>query len=168
MIKRNKKIQIVTIKDSDFTYGEFLKSETALRKGIKNIPNEEQIKNLETLTAKVLQPVRDEFGPILVTSGYRSIELCIAIGSSTTSNHSKGEAADIETLDQNIPLIDVLNWIYMNCDFRELIAEYFPNGWVHVAYREGDNNRQVKLKDANHNYTKCSIDYINNLYKKNT
>jgi len=165
MIKYNEKIKIVTTRNSNFTYSEFLKSEVALRKGIKNIPNEKQIKNIELLTANILQPVRDKFGGILITSGYRSPELCIAIGSTVTSNHTRGQASDIEPIDQNVQLIDILNWIYENCEFRELIAEHFPNGWVHVAYREGYNNRQLKLKDSYHNYEKCDIDYINKLYK---
>jgi hypothetical protein len=59
-----------------------------------------------------------------------------------------------------------MNFIYYECDFRELIAEYFPGGWVHVAFREGDNAGFVKLKDPNHNYKVYKdMKYINSIYK---
>jgi zinc D-Ala-D-Ala carboxypeptidase len=152
--------------ESDFTYHELIRSDTAKRKNIKNIPNEEQIENLERLITNILQPVRDKFGPIRVTSGFRSPELCKALGSSIYSNHTRGEAADIEPVDKNIKLIDIMDWIYYNCEFRELIAEYFPDGWVHVAYRKNQNIKKVKLKDADHTYLECSLPYINSIYKK--
>jgi len=148
----------------DFRYGELIKSDTAIRLGIANIPNEEQWVNLETLAVKVLQPVRDVFGSIRVTSGFRCPELCLAIRSSTSSNHTRGEAGDIEPLRRNVSLLNILSFIYETLEFRELIAEYFPEGWVHVAYRKGANDRYLKLKDANHNYEAVSLDYIKQKY----
>lgn len=150
--------------DSHFTYNEFIKSDTALRKGIDNKPNGDQINNIGKLVDRVLEPTRDKFGPIRITSGFRTPELCLAIGSSPTSNHTRGEAADIEPVNCHIQLIDVLEWIYNNCEFRELIAEYFPLGWIHVAYREGANVKKLKLKDKDHNYKVVSLDYIKNIY----
>jgi hypothetical protein len=159
----------------NFTYGEFLKSDTAMRLGIVNEPNEAQWQNIEKLAVNILQPVRDRFGRINITSGFRSSELCLAIGSYkvledgtkvVTSNHKRGEAGDIEPDDPAIPLLDILNFIYNECDFRELIAEYFPGGWVHAAYREGGNARILKLKDPNHNFKEVDINYINSIYKK--
>lgn len=157
----------------NFTYGEFLKSDTAMRLGIKNEPNEEQWQNIEKLAFNILQPVRDRFGRVNITSGFRSPELCIAVGSFkevdgkiiVTSNHQRGEAGDVEPDDPTIPLIDVVNFIYNECDFRELIAEYFPGGWVHAAYREGGNARILKLKDSNHNFKEVTIEYLNSIYK---
>jgi len=145
---------------TDFTYGELIKSATALRRGIINIPNEEQWVNLETLAVKVLQPVRNLFGPLRVTSGFRCPELCLAIGSSITSNHARGEAADIEPIRRGVSLLSILSFIHRTLEFRELIAEYFPDGWVHVAYRKGANDRYLKLKDADHNYEIVTLDYI--------
>ena len=157
----------------DFAYWEFLKSDTALRLGIKNEPNEEQWQNIEKLAFHILQPVRNRFGRINLTSGFRCPELCLAIGSYkvvngvkiVTSNHQRGEAGDFEPDDITIPLIDILNFIYNECEFRELIAENFPGGWVHAAFREGGNDRILKLKDPDHNYDEVTIEYLNSLYK---
>ena len=149
--------------DSNFTYEEFTKSDVAIRFAIDNTPNDEQLKNIEILTSKILQPIRNKFGKIRITSGFRSPELCRKIGSSIHSNHTRGEAADIEPIE-NIKLFTILEWIHFNLDYRELIAENFPNGWIHVAYREGDNNKQLKLKDSRHHYSIETIDYIRKIY----
>ena len=149
---------------TNFQYKEFLKSNTALRRGIPNIPNEEQWTNIENLTNNVLQPVRQKFGRVRITSGFRSPDLCMAIGSSKTSNHCRGEASDFEPLRNNVSLYNVLSWIYRHLEFRELIAEYFPDGWIHVAYREGANDRVLKLKDHKHDYARVDLSYIQKLY----
>jgi len=163
-MKLTDKIQIIKTMDSNFEYGEFIKSNVAQRLNIKNIPTPDQWKNIEILTNNILQPVRDKFGSIRITSGFRSVELCEAIGSSKYSNHAKGESADIEPYDSTISLWSILDWIYNNCEFRELIAEYFPHGWIHVTYRKGANNKQLKLKDKNHNYKKMTYEEIKNIY----
>lgn len=157
----------------NFLYGEFLKSDTAIRLGITNEPNEAHWQAIEKLAVNILQPVRDHFGRINITSGYRSPELCLAIGSYkvvdgkpvVVSNHARGQAADIEPDDPSIPLIDIVNFIHNECDFRELVCEYFPSGWVHVAYREGGNAKFLKLKDPNHNFKVVDIAYINSIYR---
>ena len=160
----NKNIPIITKKESNFQYIEFVKSDIAIRWGIDNTPNDEQWECIEALTQHILQPVRDNFGRLRITSGFRSPELCIKIKSAITSNHTRGQAADIETPDGEIKLFDIFEWIHDNCEFRELIAEFFPNGWIHVAYREGANNKTIRLKDKNHHYLRCDIDYIRKIY----
>lgn len=160
-------------KDSNFKFSEFLRSDTASRLNIENIPDQNQWESIHKLVWCILQPIRDQFGPIRITSGFRSPELCIAIGSYrmvngrkvVTSNHAKGQAADIEPVDSNIKLIDIMEWINDNCEFRELIAEYFPGGWIHVAYREGANTKHVKLKDNDHHYSKVIMNYIKTIYE---
>ena len=82
----------------NFSLQELTKSDTAIRKGIDNEPNADQIDKLKTLCEKILQPVRDQFGRVKVTSGYRSPELCVAIGSSINSQHAKAEGVDFEVL----------------------------------------------------------------------
>ena len=149
----------------NFQYKEFIKSNTALRKGIVNIPNENQWESIERVAANIAQPLRNQFGPIRITSGFRSIPLCIEIGSSAKSNHTRGEALDIEPINSNVKLVDILKWVYDNLDYRELIAEYFPGGWVHVAYRLNKNIKKLKLKDKNHNYSVVSMPYILNIYE---
>ena len=74
----------------NFTLQELIKSDTAIRKGINNNPNAEQIEKLKLLCENILQPVRDHFGRVKVTSGFRSPELCHAVGSSVNSQHARG------------------------------------------------------------------------------
>ena len=84
----------------NFTLSELIKSDTAIRKGINNNPNAEQIEKLKALCENILQPVRDHFGRVTVTSCFRSPELCVKIGSSLNSQLTKAEAADFECLAQ--------------------------------------------------------------------
>jgi hypothetical protein len=149
----------------NFKYKEFVKSYTATRFGIDNIPKDDYIwECIEKLAVNILQPVRNEFGPIRITSGYRTVELCEAVGSSAKSNHTRGQAADIEPYDDSIKLVDVVSFIYNKLDFRELILEYAPDGWVHVAFRDGGNIRKLLLKDTAHNYERVYIDDLKRLY----
>ena len=121
----------------NFSLQELIKSDTAIRKGINNNPNSGQIEKLKALCENILQPVRDHFGRVKVTSGFRSEELCIAIGSSVNSQHAKAEAADFEVMGtDNAELAD---WIYKNLDFDQLILEFYtpgePNsGWIHCSW----------------------------------
>ena len=133
----------------NFSLSELTKSQTATRKGISNEPSTEHVENLIHLAESVLQPVRDHFGkPVMISSGYRSPELCEAIGSSAKSQHAKGEAADFE-----IPGVDNMQlamWISKNTKFDQLILEYYepgdPNsGWVHCsAVKEGSRAQVLK------------------------
>ena len=129
----------------NFTLSELTKSDTAIRKGINNNPSPEQIEKLKTLCEKILQPVRDHFGRVKVTSGFRSPELCQAIGSSANSQHAKAEAADFEVMGtDNAELAD---WIYKNLDFDQLILEFYtpgePNsGWIHCSYTTDQPRKQ--------------------------
>jgi len=129
----------------NFYLSEFLVSQYATRHGIKNEPPAAHLVRLKYLVANVLQPVRDKFGPVIISSGYRSKELNAAIGGSVTSQHSIGEAADFE-----VPGLDnkkLADWIKDNLKFDQLILEFYkdgdPNsGWVHCSYAEGDNRKE--------------------------
>jgi len=155
--------EAMTIKLSkNFMLSEFLYSSTALRKNIDNDMPREYLPRIQYLVDTIIQPVRDEFGPIKINSGYRSVELCEAIGSNKYSNHAYGLAADIEPYSKRIPLYKVLEFIYKNCEYKELIGEYFPTGWVHVAAQEGNNKKELKLKDKHHNYARVDIKTILN------
>ena len=131
---------------SNFSLGELTKSQTATRKGIDNTPSPEHQENLKRLCENVLQPVRDHFGRVVtISSGYRSPELCVAIGSSTQSQHAKGEAADFEIF--GVSNKELADWINENLDYDQLILEYWkesdPNsGWVHCSYTDGSNRKQ--------------------------
>ena len=131
----------------NFSLNELTKSQTAERKGIDNTPSAEHQENLKSLCEMILQPIRDHFGQVVsVSSGYRSPELCVAIGSSTQSQHARGEAADFEIF--GISNKELADYIDQNLDYDQLILEYWkgedePNsGWVHCSYTNGNNRKQ--------------------------
>ena len=130
----------------NFSLKELTASQTAERKGIDNTPSPTHQDNLKSLCTSILQPVRDHFSRVIsVSSGYRSEELCLAIGSKTTSQHAKGEAADFEIF--GVSNKELADYIHEHLDYDQLILEYWkesdPNsGWVHCSYREGDNRKQ--------------------------
>ena len=129
----------------NFTLQELIKSDTAIRKGIDNNPNADQIEKLKTLCETILQPVRDHFGRVKVTSGYRSPELCAAIGSSVNSQHAKAEAADFECM--GVDNAELADWIQKNLEYDQLILEFYtpgePNsGWIHCSYVSDSPRKQ--------------------------
>ena len=129
-----------------FTLNELTKSQEALRLGIDNTPNDEHIENLKILCENILQPLRDFYGmPVSVSSGYRSGELCKAIGSSSTSQHTRGEAADFEIF--GVANKTLAEFIVANLDFDQCILEFWninePNsGWVHCSFSKKYNRKQ--------------------------
>ena len=130
----------------NFSLLELTKSQTATRKGIDNTPSPEHQENLKLLCTRILQPVRDHFGRVVsVSSGYRSPELCTAIGSKTTSQHAKGQAADFEIFGLSNQELSI--WINENLEYDQLILEYWkkedPNsGWVHCSYDVSVSRKQ--------------------------
>ena len=86
----------------NFTLQELIKSDTAVRLNIDNNPNANQIEKLKGLCENILQPVRDHFGPVIVTSGFRSPNLCVKIGSSVNSQHAKAEAVDLSVQEKTM------------------------------------------------------------------
>ena len=100
----------------NFTLNELIYSDTAIRKGIFNNPNDEQINNLKLLCENILEPVRNNFNsPVIINSGYRSPEVCLAVGSTIKSQHTKGQAADFEIV--GIANKTIADWIVVNLDF---------------------------------------------------
>ena len=131
----------------NFSLNELTKSQTAERKGIDNTPSTEHQENLKSLCEMILQPIRDHFGQVVsVSSGYRSPELCVAIGSSTQSQHAKGQASDFEIF--GISNKELADYIDQNLDYDQLILEYWkgedePNsGWVHCSFTLNGNRKQ--------------------------
>jgi hypothetical protein len=131
----------------NFTLSEMCKSDTALRLGLENEPNEQQLAALKLLAEKVLQPVRDHFGRgVKVNSALRTLPVNRAIGSGDNSDHVRGQAADIEI--PGVPNAELAEWIKDNLEFRQLILEFYTpgipdSGWVHVSYVAEDNKKQV-------------------------
>ena len=129
----------------NFTLQEFTKSQTAIRKGLDNTPAEAHIENAKELFANVVQKVRDNFGVTIINSGYRGPDLNYAIGGSNTSQHTRGQAVDIEC--PGTPNYDVAKWIEDNLEFDQLILEFYTpgipdSGWVHVSYKTEENRKQ--------------------------
>ena len=143
----------------NFSLNELTKSQTAERKGIDNTPSAEHQENLKSLCEMILQPIRDHFGQVVsVSSGYRSQELCVAIGSSTNSQHAKGESADFEIF--GLSNKELADYIDENLDYDQLILEYWkesdPNsGWVHCSYTNGNNRKQYLRAYRDENNKTC-------------
>ena len=137
---------------NNFSLAEMVKSDTALRHDMDNTPGEAEIANLKTLCEKVLQPVRDHFQTgVKVNSGFRHPEVNAKVGGSKTSDHCKGQAADIEI--PGIANADLAVWIMDNLEYTQLILEFYTpgvpdSGWVHVSYDP------VNLKKQNLTATK--------------
>ena len=131
---------------ANFSLHELTKSETALRMGLDNTPNDEAIENLRLLCEKVLQPVRDHYGKgVKVNSAYRSPESNAAVGGSKTSDHCKGMAADIEI--PGVANADLAQWIMDNLEYTQLILEFYTpgipdSGWVHVSFDPNNLKKQ--------------------------
>ena len=131
---------------TNFTLAEMVKSDTALRHDMDNTPGEVEIANLKTLCEKVLQPVRDHFQTgVKVNSGFRHPEVNAKVGGSKTSDHCKGQAADIEI--PGTANADLAVWIMENLDYTQLILEFYTpgvpdSGWVHVSYDPANLKKQ--------------------------
>lgn len=112
-----------------FTLAELTFSQTAVRAGLDNTPAPPVVERLEELSQLLLEPVRMHFGPVRVTSGYRCLELNRRIGSKDTSQHIRGEAADILCAVRPLALC---RWIAdQRLPFHQLIHEY--GAWCHVS-----------------------------------
>lgn len=130
-----------------FVLAEFTRSESAKRHGVSNEPTAEHLENLKVLCEKVLEPIRIKFGPINISSGYRSKALNHYIGGSLKSQHCEAKAADIDQDGMSgATNTEIFNFIKDSLDFDQLIWEFGDNNkpdWVHVSYNKGANRKQV-------------------------
>lgn len=117
----------------DFTLAELTHSDTAQAQGLDNRPPQEAAQRLCRLARQVLQPLRERFGPLRITSGYRSPELNKLVGGSPRSHHCLGQAADFKPLGEQVPLLAMVSHICHHLPYEELVAESPPQGWLHVA-----------------------------------
>jgi hypothetical protein len=141
-----------------FSLKEFTKSQTADRKGLDNTPPQDIIPKLSFLATQILEPLRERIQkPIIITSGYRSPELSLAIGSSQLSQHCKGEAVDIEALGMST--LNLSEMIINHFEFDQVILECYKkgdmnSGWVHVSLKSGDNRKEVLTYTKEKGYEK--------------
>ena len=132
---------------ANFSLSELTKSETALRHNMDNTPGQTEIANLTVLAQHVLQPVRDHYKMgVKVNSGYRAPAVNASVGGSKTSDHCKGQAADIEI--PSIANAELATWISANLKFTQIILEFYTpgipdSGWVHVSYNPADLKCQL-------------------------
>jgi hypothetical protein len=119
---------------ANFQLWEFVKSPTADRLGIDNIPNEEETQNLRQLCELILQPARDALGPLRISSGCRSEELNRKVGGEANSDHRLGFAAD--AIPVSVGTRELAEWVVKNCPFDQVILEFGtldnPN-WIHLS-----------------------------------
>lgn len=139
----------------NLSLAEVIYSATALRKGIVNKPTVTHLINLKEVAKNIFQPCREHFGkPLRVTSGYRSKELNKAIGGSNNSQHSKGEALDMQSTE-GYTNRDLFMYIKDHLTFDQLIGEFPDNvgefAWVHCSYKTEGNRGEVLIayKDDN-------------------
>ena len=126
-----------------FNLAEFTRSESAKRHGVSNEPTAEHLANIKILCEKILEPIRMKFGPINISSGYRSKVLNHYIGGSLKSQHCEGKAADIDMDGMgSVTNKEIFEYIKYELEFDQLINE-FNYGWVHVSYNAGNNRKQI-------------------------
>ena len=135
----------------NLSLAEVTKSATAKRRGIVNAPTEQHLENLKAVAENIFQPVREEFMcPVFVSSGYRSEALNEAIGGSKTSQHSTGEALDLDAdVYGVITNADIFHYIEDRLDYDQLIWEFGTEenpDWVHVSFKKDGGNRREKLR----------------------
>lgn len=131
----------------NLSLAEVVRSESAKRRGINNIPTAEHLENLKELALNVFQPIRDHFKtPIHISSGYRSRILNNAVNGAAKSQHCSGQAIDIDVDGTSITNKQVFDYIKENLDFDQLIFEFGTDknpDWVHVSYSKDNNRKQV-------------------------
>lgn len=131
------------------SWTEAIRSKTAKKHEIDNIPNQSQIVNMKSIAKNVFEPLRTWANePIRINSFFRSPELCIKIKSKPTSQHTKGQALDIDAMGQKTNG-ELFEYIKDNLNFDQLIWEHGDSenpDWIHISYVDKLNNRNRILK----------------------
>ena len=132
------------------SYKEGVYSNTAIRRGIDNTPNDDQLHFMGIIAEKIFEPLREWVGgPIKINSFFRCPDLNKAIGGSSKSQHCHGQAMDIDDNYGRATNAEMYHWIKENLDFDQMIWEFGdddnPN-WVHVSYVSPEENRNRCLR----------------------
>ena len=139
----------------NFTYAEMLNYRE------DNIPNLEQTINLTQLCCNVLDCIRERFGMVTITSGFRNEIYNKKVGGAKNSQHTKGQAADF--IIEKVNLKDVYKWIIANLDYDQIIFEVSGNKkWIHISYNI-NNNRKENLIYINGTYYRYDFDRIDHI-----
>ena len=126
----------------NFSISELCYSDNAKNSGIDNIPSIKETDNLLNLIFYILQPLRDKFGPLKITSGYRNNKVNFLAGGAINSNHLKGCAADVIPLKATFR--QVYDYVTNNLDYDECFIETNKKGskWLHLAFCKGANRKK--------------------------
>ena len=136
------------------SYNESITSESAVRHGIANIPNDEQLANMKATAEKIFEPlrtylsnnIRKKDSPIKINSFFRSVEVNKLIKGSSSSQHCEGKAMDLECNYPNFNNKDLFFLIKEKSIYDQLIWEFGDDkepAWVHVSYNGNNNRKQV-------------------------
>jgi zinc D-Ala-D-Ala carboxypeptidase len=126
------------------SYDEAVLSPTAIRNGIDNTPNEQQLHNMQQLAENIFEPLRKIYGkPIKINSFFRSDKLNKLVGGSPTSQHAKGQAIDITggNKAENKKLFELAK----SLEFDQLINEY-DFSWIHISYSTKNRKQILVIK----------------------
>ena len=128
----------------NFILSEITRSNTAKRLGISNEPTKKHLENIQRLISNLIQPMRDELGPIRISSGYRNPSLNRAIGGSSKSQHCKGEALDLQFWREGkMCNKEIYDWILnSHLEFDQMINE-FDFSWIHISLKKDKNRKDV-------------------------
>lgn len=132
------------------TYAEAVKSSSAIRLGIANVPDAEALENMQRVAEQIFERLRYEVcgnKPLAVTSFFRSQEVNRAIGGAVTSQHCRGEAMDLDAdVFGNGTNRAIFDFIRDRLAFDKLIWEFGDDthpDWVHVSLCAEGNRQQV-------------------------
>ena len=132
------------------SYKEATRSNTALRRGIDNIPDVEELENMKIIAEEIFEPLRKSVGgPVKINSFYRSPELNVAIGGSKKSQHCRGQAMDIDDTYGHRSNASMFKHIRYHMDFDQMIWEFGDDknpAWVHISYVSEEKNRNRCLE----------------------
>ena len=137
------------------TLAELIRSESAKRNGIANMPPPEHIANLKLLAEHIFEPIRLNFRcPIIISSGYRSKELNAKIGGANKSQHSLGQAIDIDmdSTSYGVSNAEIFNYVKEKLPFDQLIWEFGNDNnpdWIHVSYSDRHRRQILKATKTN-------------------
>jgi D-alanyl-D-alanine dipeptidase len=128
----------------NFSRAEIEHSNTAKRLGISNEMSNKHLENMQRVVDNLIQPMRDAIGPIRISSGYRSPKLNKAIGGSSRSQHSKGEALDLQFWEKGKMNNKVIyDWVLESgVEFDQMINE-FDYSWIHISLKSRENRSQI-------------------------
>ena len=132
------------------TYAESVRSDTARRKGLSNVPSSQEYQNMVAVYQNLYVPICQRFGKLFVSSFFRSVAVNRAVGGAKKSQHMGGFAIDIDCDGtRTVANLQLYNWIVATLNFDQIILEY-PDAqgrpsWVHCSFVSREKNRKQQI-----------------------